>query len=259
MICALMLGRKGSLGFPGKNLFPVLGRPLTEYPLLAARHSQNVDKIYISTDDDRIMGLGRNYGAEIIVRPPELASKTALGEYAYLHGYQVIKEKVQPQKMELIVLLFCNAATLTADTIDRGIEMLRNNPNADSAVTVSAYNMWSPLRARKEDADGFLHPFVPFETFGDPKKLNCDRDSQGEVLFADMSVSIVRPRCFENLENGLLPQKWMGRKILAIKQWGGLDVDFDWQIPQVEFWLRKNGFSESTTPYTHVKEKIYGQ
>lgn len=257
MICSLMLGRKGSAGFPGKNLFPVLGRPLTEYPLMAAKHSKNVDETFISTDDERIMELGKKHGAEIIVRPPELATKTALGEQAYLHGYQVIKERIHPAELEFVVLLFCNAATLTAETVDLGIEMLRENPEADSAVTVSAYNMWSPLRARRENKQGYLDPFVPFESFGDPKTLNCDRDSQGEVFFADMSVSIVRPRCLENLESGLLPQKWMGQKILPIKQWGGLDVDFEWQIPQVEFWLRKHGFSKTATPYARRPERIY--
>jgi hypothetical protein len=109
--------------------------------------------------------------------------------------------------------------------------------------------MWSPLRARKIGADGLLHPFVPFETFGDPATLNCDRDSQGDVWFADMGVSIVRPRCLEDLETGLLPQKWMGRKIYPLKQWGGCDVDFEWQIPGVQFWLQEQGFSEAKSPY----------
>ena len=116
-------------------------------------------------------------------------------------------------------------------------------------MTVSCYNMWSPLRARKIGTDGLLHPFVPFETFGDPKTLNCDRDSQGDVWFADMSVSVVRPHCLENLHEGLLPQKWMGRRIYPLEQWGGLDVDYDWQVPQVEFWLRKHGFTQTATPY----------
>ena len=61
-------------------------------------------------------------------------------------------------------------------------------------------------------SDGTLKPFVKFEYFGNPKTLNCDRDSQGNVYFADMSLSIVRPKCLENLKDGLLPQKWMGKK-----------------------------------------------
>ena len=104
--------------------------------------------------------------------------------------------------------------------------------------------MWSPLRARKIGPDGLLHPFIPFEVFGDPKTLNCDRDSQGDCWFADMGVSIVRPHCLEDLEQGLLPQKWMGQKIYPLKQCGGLDVDYKWQIRQVESWLKGHGFPE---------------
>ena len=73
-----------------------------------------------------------------------------------------------------------------------------------------------PLRARKLDKKGALKPFVPFKVFGNPKTLNCDRDSQGDVYYADMSVSIVRPKCLENLKSGLLPQKWMGKKLLQL-------------------------------------------
>jgi GTP:adenosylcobinamide-phosphate guanylyltransferase len=249
MIAALMLGRDGSLGFPGKNTSPVLGRPMMAYPLLAARHARLVDEVYVSTDSPRIREIAKEYGAMRIDRPPELCTATALGEDAYVHGYRYIRD-VCKKDVELIVLMFCNGATITAGTIDEGIEALRRDPALDSAVAVSRYNMWSPLRARKVGPDGLLHPFVPFETFGDPKTLNCDRDSQGDVWFADMSVSIVRPRCLDNLHEGMLPQKWMGKRIHPLKQWGGLDVDYDWQVPQVEFWLRKHGFTEAATPYS---------
>jgi hypothetical protein len=242
MIAALILGRKGSTGFPGKNLFPVLGRPLMLYPLLAAKHAQQVDQVFVSTDDERIMALAQEHGAQVIVRPPELATPQALGEDAFVHGYQVVQDLAvaQGKEVEMMVLLFCNAATILAETIDRGIEILRAHPDYDSAVTVSCFNMWSPLRARKIGPDGLLHPFVPFETFGDPRTLSCDRDSQGDVWFADMGVSIVRPRCLEALDGGLLPQKWMGRKIYPLKQWGGCDIDYEWQVPGVEYWLKKN-------------------
>lgn len=241
MIAALLIGREGSQGFPGKNVYPLLGKPLTAYPLLAAKNAKWIDKTYLSTDSPLLKKIGEEYGAEIIDRPPVLCTSSALGEHAFVHGYNEIKKRAG-EDIELMVLLFCNAATILPETIDSGIEALRNNPNYDSAVTVSKYNMWSPLRARKIGADGLLHPFVPFETFGDPKTLNCDRDSQGDVWFADMSVSIVRPKCLEKLEEGLLPQKWMGQKIYPLPQWGGCDVDYEWQIPQVEFWLKKHGF-----------------
>lgn len=248
MIAALLLGRESSVGFPGKNTYPVLGRPMMAYPLLAAKNSRYVDETYASTDSDRIKRIAIDYGASIIDRPPELATKEALGEDAYAHGFLHIRD-VLKKPVELMVLLFCNGATILAQTIDKGIEILREDPALDSVVSVSCYNMWSPLRARKIGNDGLLRPFVPFETFGDPATLNCDRDSQGDVYFADMSVSIVRPRCLEDLHYGILPQRWMGQRIYPLKQWGGCDVDFIWQVPGVEYWLRDHGFTETRTPY----------
>jgi molybdopterin-guanine dinucleotide biosynthesis protein A len=239
MIAALLLGRKGSTGFPEKNYYPVLGRPLCYYPMKAALDSKLTDEVYLSTNDEKLEKIANENKVEVIIRPPELCTKEALGEDAFLHGYHDIQDKNKDKDIEFMVLLFCNAPNVSSDLIDEGIGILRENPDYDSAVSVSKYNMWSPLRARRIGEDGLLHPFVPFETFGDPKTLNCDRDSQGDVWFADMGVSIVRPRCLEHLEDGLLPQKWMGQKIYPLKQWGGLDVDYEWQIPQVEFWLKK--------------------
>jgi CMP-N-acetylneuraminic acid synthetase len=239
-VVALLLGRRGSTGLPGKNLVPVLGRPLVAYPLLAACDSRYVDRIFVSTDCPDIAAIARQHGAEVIDRPAELCTPEALGEEAYKHGYEVIRDECAVE-IEMLALLFANAPTVSGELIDRGVETLRSDPSIDSAVTVSRYNMWSPLRARRLTGDGTLQPFVPFETFGDPATLNCDRDSQGDVWFADMGLSVVRPRCLDALEEGLLPQRWMGQRIAPIESWGGCDVDYEWQLPGVEHWLRAHG------------------
>ena len=241
MIVAIMIGRKGSRGFPGKNTFKVLGRPLCEYPLIAAKKSKFIDKIYVATDSDKIKKVSQKYNVEFVDRPRKLNTNKALGDHVFEYTYEQVKKK-NNKKIELVVLLFANAPTINAKLIDQGILLLKKNKRFDSAVTTSIYNMWSPLRARKLASDGSLKPFVNFEYFGNPKTLNCDRDSQGNVYFADMSLSVVRPRCLENLKDGLLPQKWMGKKITPIKNWGGCDVDYKWQIPMVEYWLTSNGF-----------------
>jgi hypothetical protein len=238
MIIALIMGRKDSKGFPKKNLCSVLGKPLALYCMLAAKNCSEINEVYLSTDDPELMAIARENKIFVIQRPPELCTDQALGEHVYQHAYQYIKNK--HKKIEFIVLLMCNAATVTPEIISEGIKVLKENPEYDSAVTVSRYNMWSPLRARKIGTDGLLYPFVPFETFGDPKTLNCDRDSQGDVWFADMGASVIRPKCLENLEGGLPPQKWMGQKIYPLKQCGGLDVDYEWQLSQVEYWLKEH-------------------
>ena len=242
-VVALMLGRANSSGFPGKNVIPVLGRPLMAYGLIAANDSRHVDRLYVSTDSDEIAAIGRDYGAETIERPPELCTDEAHGEDAYRHGYEIIRDRLatEGEEIELVVLLFANAATVTGELIDEGIEKLRADASLDSAVTVSRYNMWSPLRARRLDDDGTLKPFVPFEAFGDPDALSDDRDSQGDVWYADMGTSVTRPRCLAERDYGILPQRWMGRRIAPIESWGGCDVDYEWQLPAVEFWLTEHG------------------
>ena len=242
MICAFMIGRLGSRGLSKKNTKKVCGRYLCEYSLIAAKNSKYIDRIFVSTNDPKIMKISRKYGATIIKRPKYLSKASSLGEDAFRHGYYKIKEilKKQNKSIEQMVLLFANVATINTQLINKGIEFLRKNKTFDSAVSTSIYNMWSPLRARKLMKNGSLKPFIPFETFGNPKTLNCDRDSQGDVYFADMSVSVVRPKCLEEMEKGLLPQKWMGRKIAPIKSESGFDLDYMWQLPIAEYWIKKN-------------------
>lgn len=242
MIAALVLGRGGSVGFPGKNTSIVLGRPMMEYALLAAKNSRYVDEVYVSTDSTEIMEIAKKNEVHIIERPEYLCTKEALHQDAMIHGYHYVKNL--GKEIEIVVLLQCNAPLVLAEQIDEGIQALREHPDYDSAVTVSKYNMYSPTRARRIGADGLIHSFVPFEAFDDIDKITCDKDSQGDVYFAD-GVFIVRPRCLEHIEQGMLPYPWMGQKSYPIMNTGGLDVDYAWQVPQIEYMLRERGFKDS--------------
>ena len=215
MIIAIMIGRAGSRGFPRKNIKKILGRSTCEYPLIAAKKSKLINEIFVSTDCPKIKRISKKYTKNFIERPIYLNDKNALGDDVFEFTYKKIKKKYDEQKIKIkyVVLLFANAPLVTDKMIDKGIKFLNKNKSFDSAVSTSVYNMWSPLRARKLKKNGSLKPFVKFEYFGNPKTLNCDRDSQGDVFYADMSVSVVRPKCLDNLKNGLLPQKWMGKKL----------------------------------------------
>lgn len=243
IVAALVIGRAGSTGFKNKNLHKVKGRPLMHYSLLAALNSKQIDKVFFSSDSEEMKEEAKKLGAELIDRPEELATKAALAEDAFQHGYLEIKKK--EGEIELFVPLFANGATITPGILDEGIEFLRRNPDYDSAVTVSEYNMFSPLRAKKID-EGLVKPFVPLEQFED---ATCDRSSQGDCFFVDCSGFIVRPVCMEDFEYGEPPFRWIGKKVHPLMQWGGIDVDFEWQLGQLNFWLEKHGFSDDLTPY----------
>jgi len=243
MIAALQLGRGGSKGFPGKNTYQVLGRPLMEYALLAAGHTPEIDEIYVSTDSEEIKEIGRKNGAQIIDRPDELCTSTAKHQDAMVHGYRYIKNL--GKDVELIVLLQCNAPFILPRHLSEGIRVLRERPEFDSAATVSEYSAFTPARARIIGADGEIRNFMSPEQLAD---ATSERDSQGRIYFTD-GTFIVRPRCLERIETGMLPYPWMGKRSYAVPNWGGLDVDAAWQIPQVDYWLRAEGFTEHSLPY----------
>lgn len=246
MIVGILIGRGGSVGLPNKNVLPLLNRPMMTYPLLAAQNSKFVDEIYVSTDSIEIMDVAKKFKAKIIDRPKELATSEATVEDVFVHAYEFIKRQSK-EKIEYIVILMCNAVSVLPDTIDKGIEVLRSKAEFDSAVTVSGYNMFSPIRARKIDKDGSLVPFVPFDKFN--FKIDSNRQKQDTVYFHDCGTSVVRVKCLENIKEGLLPQTWMGKKIFPLVQDGVLDVDYEYELKIAENWLRSKGFTEESLPY----------
>lgn len=251
-IAALVLGREKSVGFPGKNIYPILARPMMAYPLLAALNSKYIDRVFLSTDSSRMMDIAVSYGAETIRRPPELCTAEALSEDSWVHGYRHIKDKLGAD-IEFMVLLFCNAPTIIAEKLDEAIEILRRDETLDSCVTVSKYNTFNPVRARRIGPDGILEPFIPMEVLYKEGAITSDRKSLGDVYFADCSGYVVRPRCLEHIEDGIPPQKWMGKRIAPVENWGGLDIDYRWEVPQAEYWLKEHGFTETRTPYEKIK------
>ena len=246
MIIAILVGRGGSVGLPKKNILPVLGRPLMAYPLLAGKNSKYIDKVFLSTDSEDLAKVGRYYGANIIKRPAQLATSDSTLEDVFFHAFNLIKKNTS-KRIEFIVLLMCNAVSILPKTIDHGIKILRSKSQFDSAVTVSGFNMFTPVRARKIDKDGALVPFVSLEQFN--FKINSNRQKQDIVYFHDCGASVVRPKCLEKIEEGLLPQKWMGKKIYPLIQKGVLDVDYEYELLNAEYWLLKNGFTNKNLPY----------
>ena len=243
MIVALQIGKEKSTGRPGKNYMKILGRQLNEYSLMVAKNCKEISKIYVSTDSDPIKKSAEKYDALVIDRPPELATPEALTEDALSHAYEYICEDIN-QKPEMVVLLLANAPMVDLKKLEEGIQILRNDSTLDACVSVAKYNMFSPIRA-KSMKNNIISPFVDLKQFDE---ISSIRSSQGDVYFNEFSIQILRPQCFENIDNGNPPLKWMGKKTYGIEVDFGFDIDQEWQIPVIEYWLRKQGFSNQKTP-----------
>ncbi len=245
MNIGILIGKHNSGGVAGKNYMTLLGRPVVEYPLLAAKNSNVIDELYISTDSETIKDINQPYGFNIIDRPDYLCQSDSPTEDVFKHAYDIIKKN--HRNINYIILLFANSVDVLPADWDEAVKMLDNNQEFDSVVSISKFNMFSPLRARLLDKDNSTKPLLNIESMG--LENTFDRDALGDCYFIDFSIQVIRPKCLENIDNGSLPFKWLGQTQGAITKDYGFDIDAEWQIPVMENWLKVNGFSETKVPY----------
>jgi hypothetical protein len=234
MICSLLLDPEDSLDFPG-NEGTALGRPLAAYPLMAAKAAAGVGRQFVVTKSHPVKSAAVQYGARL-VDPPAADSVSPWAKSLLLHGWRVIKEDLQAEKTQpdLLVVLFAHAPAVTSALIEEGLEALKHDASLDSAVSVSPFNRWNPFNARSLAEDGTLSPYLPAQA-----------NDRGDAWFPNWGVQVLRPKSLDALD-GPAPLPWLGKKVRALKQWGGGPIDYKWQIPAVEFWLKKHGYPDMT-------------
>ncbi|GIV17793.1 MAG: transferase [Armatimonadota bacterium] len=135
---AIIPARGGSKGITRKNLQPVGGVPLIGRAILAARGSQHVQGVFVSTDDAEIAEAAKRYGAEVIWRPAELATDTASSEAALLHALHYLREE-RSLRVDLLVFIQCTSPFIESKDIDAMIEKLEDG-NGDCIFTVTRFH-----------------------------------------------------------------------------------------------------------------------
>src|SRR4029077_19056731 len=82
---AIIPARGNSRRIPRKNLVPLAGLPLVAHSIRHALASTRIAEVYVSTDDAEIAAVARAHGAEVVMRPAQLAEDGATSESALLH------------------------------------------------------------------------------------------------------------------------------------------------------------------------------
>jgi len=173
----------------------------------------------------------------IIIDSPELPHHGAV-ETPLLHGYRhILKElKAENETLDFLVVMFTHAPNVTGEIIDEGVEALLAKPGINSAVSVSQYNFFNPHAARHETKEGELEPMVPAG--------HHRHGPQADVWYPDWGVFVLRPGCLDHIAHGPAHYPWMGKKSLPLKQWGGAPIEFPWQVPAAEYWLKAHNVSD---------------
>lgn len=112
---ALIPARGGSKGIPRKNIVPLNGIPLIQWTIVAAKQSNSVDRVLVSTDCAQIAEISSSAGAEIIHRPGQLATDWASTDAVVHHA---VEEIGYTYDKELIALLQCTSPFRNSIEID---------------------------------------------------------------------------------------------------------------------------------------------
>jgi CMP-N,N'-diacetyllegionaminic acid synthase len=75
LLC-LIPARGGSKRLPRKNILQFNGAPLISYSIKCALECALFDKVFVSTEDDETASIAKDFGAQVIDRPIELAGDT---------------------------------------------------------------------------------------------------------------------------------------------------------------------------------------
>lgn len=90
---AIIPARGGSKGIPKKNIRIVGSKPLITHTIEHALKSCVINRTVVSTDDKEIADISKQYGAEIVWRPPEISGDKASSESALIHVLDYLKKK----------------------------------------------------------------------------------------------------------------------------------------------------------------------
>lgn len=115
-IICIIPARGGSSRIINKNLVYLGGYPLIAWTIRDALESKLIDRVIVSTDDERIADISKKYGAEVIMRPGYLSTDTSQVEEAILYTLNSIEEKP-----DYIVFLQCTTPFRNEGDIDNGI------------------------------------------------------------------------------------------------------------------------------------------
>jgi len=199
---AVIPARGGSKRIPRKNIKEFYGKPLIAYSISVALESKIFDKIVVSTDDNEIADIAKQYGAEIIHRPKELADDYTGTWDVIDHAVEYLKQN--GEEFDFVCTIYATAPFLQSQYLKEGFEKLKNS---DAINAFSATTMPFPIqRTFKLNDNGRCEMFTPEhyntrsqdleEAYQDAGQFYWSKIGQksDEIFFGKDSIPIILPR-----------------------------------------------------------------
>tara|TARA_Y100000588_G_scaffold133008_1_gene145839 strand:+ start:5652 stop:6344 length:693 start_codon:yes stop_codon:yes gene_type:complete len=139
---AVILARGGSKGIPGKNLVPFCGKPLMAWTIEQLLETKGMDSIWVSSDDQEILDLGRQYKVGEIKRPDELADDRASSEVGWAHALDTLE--CRGVAVTNLVAPQCTSPVRTNQDFEGALAKFaeENLSSLFSATLIPDFNLW---------------------------------------------------------------------------------------------------------------------
>lgn len=224
---AIITARGGSKRIPGKNIKEFCGRPILAYSIEAAVTSGIFDTVMVSTDDEEIARIARQYGAQV----PFYRSDETANDYATTNDVllEVLSEyEKRGERYELAVCIYPTAPFVTARKLREAVERLEGS-DADTLIPVVAFS-YPPQRAMIVEKDRLVFEYPEY----------LDSRSQDLVPhYHDVGQFYVfRTEAFQRnrrlMVGNILP--------LVVSELEVQDIDnlTDWEIAEMKYKLMKD-------------------
>ena len=133
-VIAVIPARGGSKGLPGKNIRPLLGKPMIAWSIEQALNTPEIDTVVVTTDSEEIASVARDYGAEVpFLRPHELSTDEAMSIDVVMHCLEFYRTQ-RNQEFDYVLLLEPTSPLRECDDLSKIISLLRSREMEANAV-----------------------------------------------------------------------------------------------------------------------------
>ncbi len=230
MILATICCRGGSKGVPGKNIRPLLQKPLISYTIEAANHSRFIEELIISTDDLQIADIAKTYGASVpFMRPAELATDTASKWPVFIHAVETY-EKISGKIVDYLVDLDVTVPLKSTEDIDGAIQLALEHPEVDVVITGYEPERNPYFNMMEVDANGYA------EIVKKTASPIVRRQDAPLVYSLTPAAYVIKKSALYNFEH------WSKAKckIFPIPRNRAIDIDTELDFNIVEFLMKNN-------------------
>ncbi len=217
-VLAIIPARGGSKGIPRKNIKLFAGHPLIAYSIAAGVQAESVTRVIVSTDDEEIAAVARQYGAEVpFLRPAELAQDQTLDLPVFQHALRWLEER-EGYRPEVVVQLRPTSPVRPPTLVDEAVRILLDHPEADSVRGVvpagqNPHKMW-----RIDPQTGVMKNLLDVPGVDEP--YNAPRQILPAVYWQTGHIDAIRPRAIH-------AGSMSGRVILPVMVDPAYTVDID--------------------------------